>query len=98
MTKKYEPSNGSEGMWFIDKFCDMCDKDRFFSEATPEKGCKILAASLLYDIDDERYPAEWTYDEHNNPTCTAYVERSYARRQRFKALINKKLAKQLRFF
>lgn len=69
--KPYQPSNGSEGDWFTDKFCMKCihcDPD-----PSGKKQCTILCASLCFSIGDPEYPKEWVYDANDNPTCTAHV-------------------------
>ena len=70
-TKKYRPSNGTEGEMFCDDFCYHC----IHCDPDPEgkKQCEILLRSLCYDIDDPEYPIEWTYNEKDEPTCTNYV-------------------------
>ncbi len=74
----YKPSNGTEGMSFIESFCDRCEKDRLYREAcergNPDGavGCDILARTMLYDIGDEQYPPEFTHGQDGWPTCTAF--------------------------
>ena len=34
---------------------------------------QALAGTLVFDLDDDEYPDEWTYDADGNPTCTAFV-------------------------
>lgn len=67
MTKKYRPSNGTEGELFRAQFCDRCKR---------EKGayvrCSILGDTLFLDVDDPDYPAEWTFDAEGKPVCTAF--------------------------
>jgi len=70
--KKYRPSNGSEGLGFYQNFCDKCVHDRQFSEATPELGCQILAATFRYQVTDPEYPEEWQKDEKGNGYCTKF--------------------------
>ena len=71
--KSYCPSNGSEGMWFTEKFCEQCIHEKFsHTQKHGDKQCEILNNSMLFDYKDERYPKEWTYDENNNPTCTSF--------------------------
>ena len=38
----YRPSNGSEGMGFIDYWCEDCDRDK-----DKTKGCRILMTALI---------------------------------------------------
>ena len=69
-TRKYQPSNGSEGAWFTDEYCMRCvhcDPD-----PTGDKQCDILCATMVYNTKDEEYPKEWIYDEENRPTCTKW--------------------------
>lgn len=63
--KPYRPSNGSEGGWFMSRWCELCSRD---SEANP---CDIIAHSMLYEIGEPEYPREWVRDE-NGPRCTAF--------------------------
>ena len=70
MSKKYQPSNGSEGEFFIDQYCMKCvncDPD-----PDGEKQCEILMRSLSYSVKDPEYPSEWIYGEDGKPTCTAH--------------------------
>lgn len=73
MSRCYRPSNGSEGEGFTAKFCETCERDRAYREDEAQEGCDILARALIFDIDKPGFPREWTYDEDNNPTCTAYL-------------------------
>lgn len=68
MKRKYQPSNGTEGMWFTEKFCDQC----LHQDPNPEgdKHCDIFCRSFVYSVKDPEYPSEWTYDDEGNPTCT----------------------------
>jgi hypothetical protein len=74
MDKKWRPSNGSEGDWFMAQFCDLCRKD------DPEKEilCEIIYKSMAYEVDDPEYPKEWVeYDNPESPMgtsvkCTAF--------------------------
>lgn len=71
--QKYRPSNGSEGEIFMQKHCDVCQKDRAYRE-DPDNGesCHIVVYAFAVDTDDEKYPAEWTYTAEGQPTCTAF--------------------------
>ena len=65
---KYRPSNGTEGMIFMDKFCDQCVYDL-------SENCDILADTFCYDVDDPEYPEEWICDEDlQNPRCTKFLK------------------------
>jgi len=68
MIEKYRPSNGTEGMDFIDVFCDQCIHD------DPENNvyCDILSKTLIFKINDPQYPDEWQYNENGEPVCTAF--------------------------
>ena len=63
----YRPSNGSEGEWFMSRWCDRCVKD---SEAKP---CRILGRTMAFDTRDKEYPGEWIEDG-NGPKCTAFSD------------------------
>lgn len=71
MSKPYQPSNGSEGAIFIDKYCMQClncDPD-----PDGQKQCTILERSFVFSINDKEYPTEWQYID-GQPTCTAHVK------------------------
>ena len=65
--EKYQPSNGTEGMCFIDEWCAQCVRD---SEENP---CEILTMTMIHSVDDDEYPAEWVYSETGTPCCTAFT-------------------------
>lgn len=52
------PSNGTEGMIFMDKFCSNCYKESY---------CTILTNSMVLG----KQPKQWVYVE-NKPTCTSF--------------------------
>ena len=64
--QKYQPSNGTEGVLFMENFCHRCTQD---SDANP---CPIIAYSMIYNVDDPEYPHEWQYGEDGQPICTAF--------------------------
>lgn len=70
MSRKYRPSNGSEGMDFTARFCDRCRRDQAFQDGTGDS-CPIVAATVICDVDDPDYPKEWIEDEQG-PRCTAF--------------------------
>lgn len=72
MTKPYRPSNGTEGMMFMAKFCDRCQKEAAYRR-NPNRtdGCSILCASMCYEVEDSGYPKEWIEDDQG-PRCTAF--------------------------
>lgn len=66
-TRRYRPSNGDEGLWFMSMWCDKCVKD---SESRP---CRILGRTMAFNINDKEYPREWVEDD-NGPRCTAFAD------------------------
>jgi len=75
--KLYMPSNGTEGMWFTDKFCENCIHEKFMhTQKEGDKKCDIFSRSILhwYDVKNPAYPQEWIYDENDQPTCTAFYK------------------------
>lgn len=70
--EKYRPSNGDEGMAFMDRWCDRCQKDAAFQSGAGD-GCPIAAVTFIYQVDDPKYPTEWQYGEDGQPKCTAFV-------------------------
>lgn len=68
---KYRPANGTEGLMFMERWCEQCSC--YSAEHSEEPDCAILSASFWNDIDDPDYPTEWTYDETGQPRCTAFV-------------------------
>jgi hypothetical protein len=70
VSKRYRPSNGDEGMWFMDRFCDRCRRDDAFQRGKGDS-CPIAAATMIYEEDDPQYPKEWIEDD-DGPRCTAY--------------------------
>jgi hypothetical protein len=85
--KPYQPSNGTEGLSFMEAFCCRCTKDKVYQEweCSDQKGdpppqnpdgsmgCPILAATMRYDIDDAEYPKDfWTHNAGGEPVCKAF--------------------------
>lgn len=68
--RPYQPSNGTEGMWFTDKFCMNC----LHCDPNPsgKKQCEILCRSLCWNVGDPQYPKEWIYDQDDKPACTKF--------------------------
>ena len=77
MRERYRPANGSEGMAFMDQFCDRCKRDAAFQAGTGDS-CPIVAATMVYQVTDPEYPAEWTCDAEG-PVCTAFEPEDEAR-------------------
>lgn len=69
---KYQPSNGTEGCWFMEKFCENC----IYENPDPESSrkCEIITATMILSVNDPEYPSEWTYDENDNPICTRFTK------------------------
>lgn len=76
---KFRPSNGTEGDIFFANWCHQCARDKAMSEGkdydecTDDEMCKIIGATMCYDIEDAEYPTEWIYKD-GTPTCTAFVK------------------------
>lgn len=68
--KPYQPSNGTEGMWFTDKYCMNCIHENPDPDKEPK--CSILSNSMAFSIGDPEYPKEWVFDENNCPKCLAF--------------------------
>lgn len=67
--RKYQPSNGTEGIMFTEQHCMQC----LHCDPDPEgaKQCEILCLSMGYDVKDKEYPKEWCYVD-DKPTCTKW--------------------------
>ena len=72
---KYRPANGTEGMIFMERWCDRCSK---------ASGCEIPSRTMIYSVmhvrrrlvvvalaRDDEYPSEWV-GPWNNAKCTAF--------------------------
>lgn len=73
----YQPSNGTEGEYFMEEFCYQCIHERWIhrqKEDRDEDKCTIINLSMSYDRNDPEYPKEWTYDAAGKPTCTKWVK------------------------
>jgi hypothetical protein len=70
--KSYYPSNGTEGMWFMDKFCSQCIHDN----PDPESGkkCELITATMCLYPTEPGYPGEWIYDVNKKAVCTKWVK------------------------
>jgi len=64
----YQPSNGTEGMIFMEAFCEQCIHDH----SPSEKFCDILTESMCFSPGDKEYPKEWVYNEEGWPVCTKW--------------------------
>lgn len=63
--KKYRPSRATEGEIFMCQYCHRCQHGTV-------DNCRILAFTLIFDVDDPQYPQEWQYGADGQPTCTAF--------------------------
>lgn len=71
--QKYRPSNGTEGVGFMENFCYHCIHEKWsHTQNDADLKCDILSRTMYLNTDDHRYPEEWQYDENNHPICTAY--------------------------
>lgn len=70
--RKYRPSNGTEGDYFMCEHCYQCIHDHPNPDLKPK--CEIIVLTMCLDLNDKDYPAEWTYDENNKPTCTKFLK------------------------
>lgn len=76
--KPYRPSNDTEGMMFMEHWCDRCARDAATRNGKPEHGCPILAATLAFDVDDPDYPNAWIRQANDTEwpgtaRCTEFV-------------------------
>lgn len=69
---KYRPSNATEGDSFIARFCAHCQRSPGNRNLGGPHGCEIIEDSMLWDVEDHRYPSELTSDERG-PVCTAFL-------------------------
>ena len=59
----YQPSNGMEGMMFMEQFCDDCEY---------LANCAIIPLSMIFRIGDKNYPKEWIHNDKGEPICTRF--------------------------
>ena len=71
--KKFQPANGTEGDYFMHWYCFRCQRDASYQETGEGQGCRILLNTMVYDTNDDEYPAEWVIGADGQPTCTAFV-------------------------
>lgn len=67
--EKFKPSNGTEGELFMTEYCDKCQRCGT---------CELIGDTMIYDIDDERFPHQWQYGSNGQPTCTDFEDISHA--------------------
>lgn len=68
----YHPSNGTEGMSFIEEYCAGCIHDNPDQNASKPR-CDILTATMCFYPTDPEYPVEWIVDSLGAPKCTKFV-------------------------
>lgn len=78
-TQPYQPSNGTEGEWFMSTFCANCIKQPISADARNQ--CDILMRTFFYSIGDKEYPKEWIKGSKGK-TCTAFKSREEFNRER----------------
>lgn len=69
MIALYRPSNGSEGRAFMAQWCARCVLD---ADAEAGEGCEILSRTMVFQVGDAEYPADWREDGRSGPRCTAF--------------------------
>ena len=53
----------------MSEWCDKCSNQGSIEEGPH---CEIINMVYNYDIEDEKYPDEWCFDEQGIPCCTRY--------------------------
>lgn len=77
--EKYQPSNGTEGDSFFWAWCRHCQRDKAmhegvdFDDCDDNELCGIIADTMAFNVEDEKYPKEWRYGKDGQPCCTAFV-------------------------
>lgn len=70
--KKYVPSNGTDGMVFVEQWCEKCIRGKYeHTGCASDNPCEILSQSFLSAPDPIN---EWVYGEDGKPKCTAFVK------------------------
>jgi hypothetical protein len=69
--KKYRPSNGTEGEYFMSMWCYRCQSEKDYEEEKAEC-CMILLNTMAFTETEPGYPQEWQYDTDGQPICTAF--------------------------
>ncbi|MFB0875493.1 MULTISPECIES: hypothetical protein [unclassified Sphingobium] len=63
--RAYRPSCGSEGADFMARWCGLCAHD-------DDGRCHIALDTMIYQVTDAEYPAEWRTNSASGPHCTAF--------------------------
>ncbi|GAB4219555.1 MAG: hypothetical protein Kow00102_03180 [Spirochaetota bacterium] len=71
--QKYKPQTAKEAALFMDKFCNRCIHDRAYREGKSITGCKVLARSMLCDVNSRNYPSQLCIIK-GVPTCTQFKD------------------------
>lgn len=78
--RKYRPSSGSEGMYFIATWCHNCIHGKYeHTGDLNDKPCEIITRSFMCDINDKDYPEEWQEKDDGSALCTAWVKWDWGR-------------------
>jgi hypothetical protein len=56
---------------FMRQWCSRCERDKLWRDDLGDS-CPIVADTMIYDIDEPKYPNEWRYADRG-PVCTAFV-------------------------
>lgn len=97
MTNKielYQPSNGTEGDIFMERFCFRCSRCPKSPEANNQ--CLILGKTFAFNIGDAEYPRQWRYVD-DKPECTSFNDRELANTER-RDKLKTKTSKSLNLF
>lgn len=71
------PSNGSEGCWFTETYCEHCIHEKFVhTNSHDDSKCDILSLSFLNWPDPL---PEWIYDENGEPKCIQHKHWDWGR-------------------
>lgn len=67
--KKYRPSNGIEGEFFMENFCYRCRHD----DIEEGRNCPIATMTWIFGVEDSEYPNQWVrHDDGIGGYCTAF--------------------------
>lgn len=74
----FRPSNGTEGMDWMEDFCSQCIHDNPYLD-DPEKkymgkrSCELITNAMCFYPTDPEYPKEWVY-QAGKPVCTKFFK------------------------
>lgn len=71
--KKWQGSNSSDLMMFMDSFCEKCAKMPISADA--EGQCSIQLRMMAYGVKDKEYPKQIVEDDNGFGMCTSFVSR-----------------------